>query len=107
MTVSLSYIQGLLSAWEIATFDGSAASKADKAVAYYETILYDTIIGDTSKFPIVNALDSTFSSIKAGTYETIFEYCESLDEFELVDLVEIEDIRACSHKSLRISVDAV
>ena len=46
--------QGLLSAWEIATFDGSAASKADKAVAYYETILYDTIIGDTSKFPIVN-----------------------------------------------------
>ncbi len=92
MTVSLSYIQGLLSAWEIATFDGSAASKADKAVAYYETILYDTIIGDTNKFPIVNALDSTFSSIKAETYETIFEYCESLDEFELVDLVEIEDI---------------
>ena len=84
--------QGLLAAWEIATFNGSAASKADKAVAYYETILYDTIVGDTSSFPIVDTLDSTFSSIKAGTYKTIFDYCASLDEFELVDLVELEDI---------------
>ena len=85
--------QGLLTAWEVATFSGSAASKANKAVAYYETILYDSIIGDiTSCAPIVNTLDSTFSSIKASTYKTIFDYCESLDEFALVDLVELEDI---------------
>ena len=85
--------QGLLAAWEIATFDGTAAGKADKAVAYYETILYDTIIGDVeSGLPIIETLNSTASAIKAGVFKTIFEYCESLDEYELVDLVELENI---------------
>ncbi len=84
---------GLIEAWEILTFDGKVGSKTDKAVAYYETILYDAICGNINNFPIINSLDSTYSSVKADTFETIFEYCESLDEYTTIDLVELDQIK--------------
>lgn len=76
--------QGLLTAWTIATFDGSV-NGLKKATAYYETILYDTLFGGLEGNAALNDVSSIVDSTKAGTMETLLEYCQNLDESLMAD----------------------
>lgn len=64
---------GLIFAWKAATFEGDIGEIADKEVAYYETILYDTLIGDISN-NLVDSIDNACNSIEADVWESIYEY---------------------------------
>lgn len=88
---SLAY-QSLLEAWEIMTFDGKVADKTGKCVAYYETVLYDTIYGGLDENSELNNITSNVSSIKAGTMKTLMEYCADLDKYELEDIKKGTDL---------------
>lgn len=78
------FYQGLLTAWTIATFDGSV-SGLKKATAYYETILYDILFGRLDVNATLNDVSSIVDSTKAGTMETLLEYCQNLDESLMAD----------------------
>lgn len=82
---SLTYT-AMLEAWEILTFDAKLADKTGKCVAYYETILYDTIYGGLDGNSELNDLTSVVASAKAGTMKTLMEYNEELINFELKDI---------------------
>lgn len=82
---SLTYT-AMLEAWEILTFDAKLADKTGKCVAYYETILYDTIYGGLDGNSELNDLTSKVSSVKASTMKTLMEYSENLIDYELEDI---------------------
>lgn len=82
---SLTYT-AMLEAWEILTFDAKLADKTGKCVAYYETILYDTIYGGLDGNSELNDLTSAVASAKAGTMKTLMEYSEELIDFNLEDV---------------------
>ncbi len=88
---SLTYT-AMLEAWEILTFDAKLADKSGKCVAYYETILYDTIYGGLDGNSELNDLTSKVSSVKASTMKTLMEYSEDLVDYELEDIKKGTDL---------------
>lgn len=81
--------QGLLTAWNVATFNGST-NGLKKSVVYYETILYDTFFGGVEGNSSLNDISSSLSSIKAGSMKTMMEYFETLDDELMKD--ELKDV---------------
>ncbi|MCM1227982.1 MAG: hypothetical protein NC320_11285 [Clostridium sp.] len=80
--------QAMLTAWEIATFDGKIIDGvAEKEVGYYETVLYDTICGGVNGIKELSDVSKIVKSTEAGTVSKMMEMSSKLEDVKLDDVL--------------------
>ena len=82
-----------LAAWEALTFDGNIVGYNEKLIAYYQTILFDIILGNDEELPAIETMKSVAENTKLDVFKTVVGAATSTDEEALEEFARLKKLK--------------